>query len=33
VIKKQEGAKRCSSKLVDLFADDEDDAFCANCFI
>jgi hypothetical protein len=33
-IKKQEAKKKeGSNKLVDLFGDDDNDAFCANCFI
>ena len=32
-ISKQERIKMASSNLVDLLGDDEDDAFCANCFI
>ena len=34
-IKRQEAkrAKEKSSRLVDLFGDDDNDAFCANCFI
>ena len=30
---KQEKKKQTSSNLVDLFGDDDNDAFCANCFI
>lgn len=32
-IKKQEAAKASCSKLVDILNDNDNDAFCANCFI
>ena len=31
-IKKQQAKLACSNKLVDIL-DDDNDAFCANCFI